>query len=100
MNEDVNIWILPYEEEILVTDQTGGVPVDACNWPEYIEKRLREKMGDEYGALFHFKGADSWSMACKKAEELKSKLGYGWTIQYDSSAGRDFESEREEREIY
>lgn len=32
---DVNVWLFPLTDEILVTDQTGGVPVDCCGLPKH-----------------------------------------------------------------
>ena len=75
--EDVNVWIFEETDEILVTDQTGGVPVDA-------------------NQLFDFHGPDAWNEAVKKAAEIKGQRGEHWTIQYDSWAGRDMAEQADE----
>lgn len=93
-DEDVNVWLLPSDETILVTDQTGGVPVDACDWPEHLASELKEKLGEDYRALWHFKGENSWRDAVNKANELKDKLGC-WSIQYDNWIGRECENDED-----
>lgn len=92
--DDVNIWILPDSNEILVTDQTGGVPVEACNWSESTQSMLKKMMGDDYSALFDFKGDNAWHSACLKADALKAKMP-GFQIRYDNWVGRDMEAENE-----
>jgi hypothetical protein len=95
MSEDVNVWIFPIQGEILITDQTGGVPIDCCNLPEYYSKRLEEKTGSA-SVLYHFKGENSWSEAVKCAEEIRVKLGYSpFDIKYDNWWGREVEAEYE-----
>lgn len=81
---DVNIWIFPKIDEILVTDQTGGVPADCCGLPEYETKRLERLLGSG-SVLYQFK---DWNTAVDYAQSLLNKLP-GWTIEYDSAAGRD-----------
>lgn len=75
--EDVNVWIFEETCEILVTDQTGGVPVDA-------------------NQLFDFHGTNAWSDAVNKAAEIKASRGNHWTIDYDSWAGRDMAEQADE----
>ena len=68
--DDANVWLFPETREILVTDQTGGVPVDATE-------------------CYHFK---SWHEALVKSEQLKREHA-GWEIRYDSRPGRELEAE-------
>ncbi len=75
--EDVNVWIFEETYEILVTDQTGGIPVGV-------------------NALFDFHGPDAWNEAVKKAAEIKHQRGKHWTIEYDSFAGRDMAEQADE----
>lgn len=95
MNEDTNIWLFPISQEILVTDQIGGVPIDCCNLPDWAEKRLEEATGSK-SVLHQFKehqGKRSWDNAVeflKKHIEDHPQLKT-WKVKYDSWPGRELE---------
>lgn len=80
------VWLLPGSETILVTDQTGGVPVEACNWHESVIDDLKKRLGEDYGS-HSFDGYDSWTNAVTKAQAMQKKLGWPWQIQYDNWYG-------------
>lgn len=79
MKEDINVWLFPLTDEIVVTDQTGGVPVDCCNLPEYESKRLEILTGSQ-GVLYRF---DEWGKAVKFVDELVKEKLRGWQVTYD-----------------
>lgn len=85
----VNVWLFPLTDEILVTDQTGGVPVDCCNLPEHESKRLESLTGSS-SVLYDF---ESWEDAVMFAQSLRYNKLTSWTIQFDSEAGRELEFE-------
>lgn len=82
---DVNVWLFPLTDEILVTDQTGGVPVDCCDLPRHETERL-ERLTGSGSVLYEFK---DWQDAVMFAQSLVYNKLTSWTIQYDSEAGRD-----------
>jgi hypothetical protein len=90
MKEDINIWLFPIQEEILVTDQTGGVPIDCCNLPKHYSDTLERLTGSQ-SVLYTF---DDWNKAVNFADSLLKKL-QGWTVKYDNWYGRVVESEQE-----
>lgn len=97
MSDDVNVWLLPGSETILVTDQTGGVPVEACGWSESLQADLKARLGDDYGNHF-LRGENAWNDAVKKAQVMREKLGPFYEIQYDNWWGRYQESENDPNE--
>lgn len=81
MIERTEIWLLPDSETIFVTEPMGGVPVEACDWPEHTVEWLKKALGNDYfGAFIIFEGIDSWHQARIMAEQLKQKLH--WSIDY------------------
>lgn len=90
MDDNVNIWLFPIQEEILVTDQTGGVPVDCCNLSEHYEDRLQKLTGSK-SVLYTF---NEWSKATDFAKILNGKTG--WEVKYDNWYGRQVEAEMED----
>lgn len=91
--DKTNVWLFPIGREVLVTDQIGGVPVDCCNLPAYAEQRL-EKLTGSTSVLYDF---NSWEEATDFANKLHTEKlkSDGWTIRYDSYAGRFVEAEHE-----
>lgn len=92
MAELINVWIFPTLDEILVTDQTGGVPVDCCNVSEHYEQRL-EKLTGSKGVLYQF---TDWHEATKFAIDLVNDKLIGWEVKYDNWYGRQVEAEQNE----
>lgn len=77
---------------MLVTDQTGGVPLDCCNVPEHYEQRLEQLTGSK-GVLYQFK---EWNEAVTFATNLVKDKLKGWEVKYDNWYGRSVEAEQNE----
>lgn len=84
------MWLFPIQRQVLVTDETGGVPVDVCNLPEHVNQEL-ERLTGSRSVLYHFK---NWEEATSFADGLvKDKLS-GWEVKYDNWVGRSIEFEQ------
>lgn len=88
--EDINVWIFPIQEQILITDQTGGVPVDVCNLAEHYSQKLEQLTGSK-SVLYQF---NDWGKAVEFATTLQKEKLKGWAIEYDNWVGRSVEAEQ------